>query len=228
MKNIIKIDNANFGGIVCSFYRDKDFNIYMTGEQIGQCLEYSNPLRSISNLYNKYENDLREYSVVIRLVSTDGKTYKTRLFNEQGIYMIIKFSNQPKAIKFYKAVAKILEKLRKGELARFVAHERSKEARKELTDVIRDELPDSPNKKWAYKNYTDLIYKVVIGRTAKQIRQQNNLEEGVPIKNYLTVDELKQLKKADSLVRGLLLIGWSYEDIKEFLVKQFIEKIAKK
>lgn len=77
---LLLIEKQDVLGFMTDFYRDDNGNIYMTGEQIGRCLSYANPVQSISNLYKKYEDNLGEYSVVTRLMSTDGKRYKTIVY----------------------------------------------------------------------------------------------------------------------------------------------------
>lgn len=118
MKKEIKlkfVKDGEFLGTKCDFYKDEDNNIYMTGEQIGIALEYKNPIRSISNLHNKEDNKKRldKFSVVTKLMSTDGKQYNTRLYIEKGIYDICRFSKQPKADKFYDWVYDQIQLIRK-------------------------------------------------------------------------------------------------------------------
>ncbi len=44
---------------------------------------------------------------------------------------------------------------------------RSKAERRLFTEILKEVLPESPNKKWAYKQFTDLVYKHVTGYNAK-------------------------------------------------------------
>lgn len=91
--------------------------IYMTAKQLGEALEYKHAQRSIDKFVEKYpyleENEL---SVKTELVSTDGKTYNTRVFTEDGIYEVTMLSKQPKAREFRKFIREMLKGLRKGEL----------------------------------------------------------------------------------------------------------------
>jgi len=95
------VKSGEFLGVQCDFYKDQDNNIYMTREQIGQALQYKNPLISISNIHNRNKERLDKFSVLTRLVSTDGKQYNTTLYTEKGIYEICRLSNQPVANDFY-------------------------------------------------------------------------------------------------------------------------------
>jgi len=89
---------------------------WMTGEDIGLALEYSEPRKSINNLFDRFKDELEEYSVDIKLMSTDGKQYDTRVYNEEGVMMVCFFSKQPKAAQFRKWAVKILKAYRNQEL----------------------------------------------------------------------------------------------------------------
>ena len=56
------------------------------------------------------------------------------------------------AIKFQKTVAKILKQLRKGYQVWLLEREKGKATRRTLTDAIKEDYPDSPHKRFMYKN----------------------------------------------------------------------------
>ena len=96
----------------------------------------------------------------------------------------------------------------------------SKAVRKGLTDVIRDEIPESPHKKFVYKHYTDLIYKTVLGCSAKQFRKQHKLDKKANIKDFLSDEQLKKINTAEDIVKSLIKLNWSYEQISNFVKNQ--------
>lgn len=52
MTNLKLIKSESFGGVQADIYsNDKD--MYMTALQLGECLGYANPIKSISNLVNR-------------------------------------------------------------------------------------------------------------------------------------------------------------------------------
>lgn len=104
-----------FEGNEMNIYTNKNNDVFMTREQIGQALEYAEPVIAISKLHKRNKKRLDQFSVVTKLVSTDGKSYETTIYNEKGIYEIIRKSGQPKADAFYDWVYDLLSKLRKGE-----------------------------------------------------------------------------------------------------------------
>lgn len=91
---------------------------WMTGDDIGNALEYSSPRISINNIFDRNIDELDEYSVEIKLMSTDGKQYNTRVYNEEGVMMIAFFSKQPKAAAFRKWAVGVLKTYRNKELVK--------------------------------------------------------------------------------------------------------------
>lgn len=235
MSKLVLFEKQDVLGFMTDFYRDDKGNLYMTGEQIGRCLGYTNPQKAINNLFNKYKERLADYCVntfvqVPRKVNNDkgsGDYYpqsgdsrtteyqrrKVILFNERGIYLIAMKSDQPKAWDFQEAVAGILENLRKGYQVWLLEREAGKYARRSLTDTIRDEYPDSPNKKFMYKNFTDLVYKVVTGKTSKQLKEIY----GEPLRDNLPSDILKRVKSAECIAKSMVELGCPYSYIKTAL-----------
>src|SRR5690625_4814573 len=114
--NLSIVTKEMFGSNEMTIYENENKDVFMTREQIGQALEYSDPIRSIARLHQRNKDRLDKFSVVVELTTTDGKAYPTTIYNEQGIYEIIRRSQQPKADEFYDWVYDLLSKLRKGEL----------------------------------------------------------------------------------------------------------------
>jgi len=107
------IKSEKFNEIQTDFYSQND-EMYMTAEQLGICLGYSNPRTSITKLVNRHEYiKSDEFSVVTKLGSTDGKSYDTRLFTEDGIYEITFLSKTAIAQVFRAWARKVIKEIRK-------------------------------------------------------------------------------------------------------------------
>lgn len=116
MNDLRLIKSSKFGEIECDIYSDGE-EMFMTTEQIGNCLGYRYARESINNLVsrNKYLKD-EEFSGETKLISTDGKEYETRVFTEDGIYEVTMLAKTKKAKDFRKFIRKLLKALRKGEI----------------------------------------------------------------------------------------------------------------
>ncbi|GAQ24253.1 phage antirepressor KilAC domain-containing protein [Tepidanaerobacter syntrophicus] len=114
MNDMQLVKSANFGVVKCDFYSDRDNReIWMTREQIGRALEYSNPQKAIDNLHIRNKDRLDKFSVTLKLRATDGKLYDTKLYSAKGVYEICRYSRQPKADAFMDWVWDIVESIRK-------------------------------------------------------------------------------------------------------------------
>lgn len=94
---------------------------------------------------------------------------------------------------------------------------RSKAERRLFTDIIKELLPESPNKKFMYKNFTDLIYKHVTGYNAKQLRELHDKPADFNVRELLTPQQLKEVMKFESIIQGLLQLGQDYAGVKAIL-----------
>lgn len=115
MKDLELIKSSKFNGIECDIYSN-DKEMFMTINQLAECLEYSNGRKGIENLIsrNKYLKN-NEFSVTLEMRATDGKTYNTRVFTEDGIYEVTMLAKTEKAKEFRAFIRKLLKSLRNGE-----------------------------------------------------------------------------------------------------------------
>ena len=145
------------------------------------------------------------------------------MYDEEGIYIIAMLSKQPKTKEFRKRVAKILKQLRKGYQVWFLQREIGKKVRRSLTDVIKDCVPDSPHKKFAYKNYTDLVYKTVTGMDCKELKAKYEVPADGNIRDKLPKDLLDEVSKAEDFVKSLVAYDYTYQEIKDILSKKYLD-----
>lgn len=94
---------------------------------------------------------------------------------------------------------------------------RSKAERRLFTDILKEVLPDSPNKQWRYKQFTDLVYKHVTGYNAKQLREMYDKPKDFNVREILTPQQLKEVIRYESIIQGLLQLGQDYHGVKVIL-----------
>lgn len=131
MKNteLVLAINEPFGSVSCNFYRTGDTgDIWMTREQIGMALEYSDPRDAIKKMHQNHRERLDKYSIMVPIekgVGVSGIPYpintggekETYLYSNKGIMEICRWSKQPKADQFIDFVWDVMDKLIKGDLA---------------------------------------------------------------------------------------------------------------
>lgn len=115
MNNLQIVKSAQFGEVQCDVYSDSQ-DMFMTSEQLGTCLEYSDPIRNINKVVSRNEYlKQHEFSTVVKLTTVDGKQRDVRIFTEDGIYEVTMLAKTAKAKEFRAWVRKLLKSLRKGE-----------------------------------------------------------------------------------------------------------------
>lgn len=113
MSQLELVKSANFGEIQCDIYHgEKEF--YMTREQIGTALEYSNPRESIKNIHVRHRDRLDKYSRGYQIDTPASGKQTTTLYTRKGIMEICRWSQQPKADAFMDFVWEVMDSLMSG------------------------------------------------------------------------------------------------------------------
>lgn len=113
MTNLKLITTETFGDLSCNFYRNMNDDILLTREQIGQALEYSDPMNAIYKIHKRHQDRLDNLSICL----SDGLGHEIYYYNERGIMEICRWSNSKKANLFIMDwVWDIIEKYRHNEL----------------------------------------------------------------------------------------------------------------
>ena len=106
-----------FGTLTCDFYKNDSGEFYMTREQIGQALEYGDPVRTIAKIHDRNADRLNPLSSVVSLTTEVGNHTQQRdtfVYNIRGVMEICRFSRQDKADKFMDFVWNVMESLYNG------------------------------------------------------------------------------------------------------------------
>lgn len=78
----------------------------------------------------------------------------------------------------------------------------------------------------AYSTYTDLVYKAVLGKSAKQLRDEYGIGKQDNLRDFLSEEELAKVKSVEMVVSGLVDCGWGYDEIKSFITNKERKLIA--
>lgn len=177
--------------------------------KVCDCLKIKNSRDAIFKLKEKHLRYGDKIDGVAKrdiLIQTAGGKQKTTVINENLLYELIFQSRTEKAFKFQQWVfTEVLPALRKRGEYRMSG----KLIRRSLTDVIKTEIcekTESVNeKKFAYKNYTNLIYK--------------SLGLKPPVnRDSLPEETLEKIAKKENLVSLLIQDGKSYNQIKDIIL----------
>lgn len=177
--------------------------------KVCDCLKIKNSREAVRKLKEKHLQYGDKIEGVMKrdiLIQTAGGKQKTTVINENLLYELIFQSRTEKAFKFQQWVfTEVLPALRKRGEYRM----NGKLIRRSLTDVIKTEIcekTESVNeKKFAYKNYTNLIYKSL---GLKPPVDRDSLPEEI----------LEKIAKKENLVSLLIQDGKGYNQIKDIIL----------
>lgn len=97
--------------------------------------------------------------------------------------------------------------------------------RKRMTSSISQNIYNAQSK--TYSDYTNMVYDVLFGMTAKEIRESRNINKKSQLtRDYLTKDELKLVDEAETIVTALVSLGFKKDYILDQLRRKFIKRIC--
>ncbi len=188
-----------------------------TAEPISDSLIFANETstthRNVIQLIEKYFTDLEEFGTCavemrtsIDTLGRKNKDERVYLLNEMQVTLLLTMSrNTPKVMEFKKRIVRAFFLMRNELQARVETRRISKDIRKDLTIAIKDNVkPEGDFKKFAYSNYTKLVYKKVIGMDVKKIKATRNIPEKDNVRDHFTLDELSKIQALESKIAGII------------------------
>lgn len=146
-----------------------------------------------------------------------GKKFKEYLMTRDGFTLLVMGFSGEKAMRFKLAYINQfnqMEELLKGKI---IEREKGIVVRQALTNAIQQSGENERTHGHAYSLYTDLIYKTVFGKNAKQLREEYGITKKDNLRDLFAQEELAKVKSVEMVVSGLVNCGWGYNDIKEFV-----------
>lgn len=83
---------------------------------------------------------------------------------------------------------------------------------------------ESP-KHYHFSNEADLLNRIVLGKTAKQVREENGLKSGTSIRPYLTKQQIEAIDKLQRVDIGLLVSTPDFQERKRYLEWYYMKKL---
>lgn len=107
-----------------------------------------------------------------------------------------------------------------------IQREVGKIERKRMTSAISKYIPDTKNKKFAYPNYTNMLYKSIFGVEAKTLRDKRNVNDNDALRDSFSKTELEMVEEGETIITALIALGFTYKQIEEQINNKFIKKIS--
>ena len=97
--------------------------------------------------------------------------------------------------------------------------------RKRMTSAISKYIPESKHKKFAYPNYTNMIYKILFGCDAKTLRNVRKVKTNDALRDSFSESELRRVEEVETIVTGLISMDFTYKQIEQMLKDRFVKKL---
>ena len=147
-----------------------------------------------------------------------GRSQKAFLMNRDGFTLLVMGYTGEKAMKFKIAYIKQFNAMEQALIGKMKEREKGIAVRQALTKAIQQSSENERMHGHAYSTYTDIVYKVVFGKTAKQLREEYGITKKDNLRDYFNSDEISKVQSVEMIVSGLMNCGWGYDEIKGFIV----------
>ena len=193
---------------------------FTTSDVIAECT--GNNYRSVQRTIEKQIKALETFGQVrfeITPVKYSRGTNDKKVYhlNEPQATLLITFlKNTSIVVKFKTELVRQFYAMRTELQCRQIAKLDRKPIRESLTNGIKA-MPETPHKTMWYKHYTDLIYRAVTGKTAKQLREDRGAPPKATASDYMTAEEIEAVTRMENRVAVMLEMGMDYPQVKAAL-----------
>lgn len=179
--------------------------------------------RRVKDAIRKHESTFLEFGLLgaYETESSGGRPEEiVKLNEEQATFLMALLKNTPTVVAFKKELVRQFYAMRRELVSRQVNRAKMLPTRRDLTDAIRDCIPESPHKGMWYKHYTDLAYRAAFGMSAAQLRKARNAPKGSVAADYLTAEEMDNVVRITKQIGVLVEMRMDYQQIKRMLLQQ--------
>lgn len=194
---------------------------FTTSDVIAEFAEVKH--HAIQQMIQKHESDFKEFGKLAFEMrplpkSRTGQKAKIYQLNEEQATLLMTYLKNTEQVRAFKK-----ELVRQFYAMRFelyktqAAKAERKPVRASMTDAIKA-LSDSPHKAFKYGQFTDLAYKLALGKTARQLRKERGAVKTATASDYMTAEEIALVSESENKIAVLIGIGMSYQEVKAHLM----------
>lgn len=97
--------------------------------------------------------------------------------------------------------------------------------RKRMTSAISKYIPNTKHKRFAYPNYTNMLYKTLFSCDAKTLREQRGVKTNDALRDSFTEKELALVEEGETIITALITLGFTYKQVEEHLNNKYIKQL---
>ncbi|BBF42019.1 Rha protein, phage phi-80 [Lachnospiraceae bacterium KM106-2] len=154
--------------------------------------------------------------VLISYIDSMNRKKPMYQMTRDGFTLLVMGYTGDKAMKFKEAYIKQFNAMEKTLQGKLIEREKGIAVRQSLTKALQVVEEDRMHGH-AYSTYTNSIYKVLFGKSAKQLKTKYGLSQKDSLRDYFGAEELKAIESMERMVSGLVDCGWGYDKIKSFI-----------
>lgn len=205
IKTVIKRNRGEFeadGMIILKGEELKNFLSETTKEQDDSC--------KVQNEPNKMNSKIRHITLLTK-----------RSLLRMG--MILTTSEIATQVRSY--LLNIEEKGNEESKTWAIQREVGKIERARMTSAISKYIPESPHKRFAYPNYTNMVYRTIFDKDAKTLKEDFGAKDDDSLRDMLSSDELEKVEELETIITGLISMGFTYRQIDEMIKERYRKKL---
>lgn len=201
--------------------------IVVSSRDIAETFEkrHADVLRDIENLSCSERFTERNFSLS-SYKDSSGKSNKEYLLTRDGFTILAMGYTGEKAMKFKEAYIEQFNQMESMLQGKLIEREKGIVIRQAFTRALKESGENDRMHGYAYSAYTDLVYKVVFGKNAKQLREEYGIGRRDDLRDLFSQEELTKVKSVEMIVSGLVDCGWGYSEVKELVSNQTKKLIA--
>lgn len=158
--------------------------------------------------------------------SAQNKSLPMYYITRDGFTLLVMGYTGDKAMRFKEAYIRQFNAMEKALIGKIKEREKGIAVRQALTKAIQQSNENERMHGHAYSTYTDVIYKSLFGKSAKQLREEYGISKKDNLRDCFSEEDLKKVQNAEMLVSSLIGYGWGYNEIKNFITEQSRKLIA--
>ena len=187
--------------------------------------EHRRVLQDIRDLKCSEEFRLHNF-VQSNYVNEQGHSQSMFIMTRDGFTLLAMGYTGEKAMQFKEAYIRQFNAMEKALIDKMREREKGIAVRQALTKALQQSAENERMHGHAYSTYTDLVYRSVFGKSAKQLREELGISKKDNLRDFFNPEELQMIQNAEMLVSSLMGYGWGYSDIKDFIENKSLNKIA--
>lgn len=151
--------------------------------------------------------------------NSQGKQQPMFLVTRDGFVLLAMGYTGELAMRFKEAYIKQFNAMESALRGKLIEREKGISVRQALTKALQQSTENERMHGHAYSTYTNVIYKVLFGMNAAQLREKYQIKASDNLRDCFTQEELRAIQSMECLVSGLVDCGWEYTAVKDFITK---------